>query len=177
VKPFLRRAWRRGLVLLWLVSAVLLMVLLAGKDYGLAVLVASIVVGGTVVQLRKKSSADLTVSWDHAKSISRAHPPAFEQVDSKHPLVALIVDGEQHGVYVAVYPAVRARDWVYQMGPTAWGPTPYDIGGIVDDSLVDAGWTRHLRYLPQGDLADEIWRRNFDSVGFGRRYRALPLTR
>jgi hypothetical protein len=177
MKSFFRRAWRRGLVLFWLASGALVAEFIVIEDYGLAASLACAAVGGTFVALRKKSFPDLTVSWDHAKSISRAHPPAFEQVDSKHPLVALIVDGEQHGIYVAVYPAAQTRDWVYQMGPTAWGPTPYDTGGIVDDSLLDAGWTRHLRYLPQGDLADEIWRRNFESVGFGRRYRALPLTR
>jgi hypothetical protein len=177
MRTLLRRAMRGGLLFAWLVSAALLVVMLLTKDYWLAVAVACVAIVGTIVQLRKRSPDDLSVSWDAALSISRPRPPRFEQIDREHPLLALIVTGEQRGVYVNVVPAVRIADWAYQSGPTAWGPTPFESVGLVDDVVANGEWMHDLRFLPQGELADEIWRRNFDSLRRGRHFRGLPATR
>jgi hypothetical protein len=72
-----------------------------------------------------------------------------------------------------VIPAACISDWVYQAGPSAWGKTPTDGDNLIEEAKSDAFREDNLRFLPQGDLADEIWRRNFDSLWRGPRFRAL----
>ena len=180
MKILFRQAIQRGLLWPWLGSLAAMVVLFLTKNYWLTVVVACVVVAGTIVQLRKTPIVDRPFSWDAAVDISRPRPPRIEQVDREHPLVALVVKGDKRGVYVNVIPAGRIADWIYQIGPTAWGPSPGDsgeAGEVIDDDAAREDWTRALRYLPQGGFADEIWRRNFDSLWRGPRFRVLPRTK
>jgi hypothetical protein len=175
MRRILARLLRRGLLISWLVSLAIVIVLILTHGYWLALIVAGVAVVGTIFQLRKESPGDLALSWDTANKISHTRPPRFEQVDREHPLIALAVgDSGPKGVYVNVIPAAREIDWIYQVGPTAWSPLPLDREDRAGDAVNLETWVHSLRYLPQGQFADEIWRRNFDSLRRGRIFRALP---
>jgi hypothetical protein len=165
------RSLRGGeLVLAWIVALAAVIALVAVEEYWLGAVVVCVAVVGSIVQLRRGPSRVVTPSWEIALKTSRPHAPRLERVDPSRPLIAIAVGGERRGIYVSVIPAIRSSDWIYQAGPQAWERTPAD--GDEPIGADDRG-KAELRFLPQGDLADEIWRRDFDSVWRVRRYRAL----
>ena len=170
MKNTLRRANRAGLTLAWALSAPLLVVLVITHSYWEVVAVAVIVVFGSV-HLWRRSRSGPQVSWDQAMRVSRPHPPSSATIDEDRPLIAMVISGEFEGHYVSVVAAAHQNEWAYLRGPGAGEATPRDA-----DLAALEPWAnlKELRFLPQGELADEIWRRNFDSIRRGSKFRGLP---
>ena len=173
MRRFFRRAKLSGLLLPWAVSLALVTVLIYTENVGLAVAVVLVAVVGSTIQIMKHP-VEMAVTWENAVSISRPNPPKFHQIDQEHPLVALVTAGERRGVYVNVLPSAQSNEWIYQAGPSAWGAPPSESENILTGDVSDGKVIAALRFLPQGDFSDEIWRRNFDSFGRGATFRALP---
>ena len=173
MKALLSRAVRGGLVLPWFVSVLAIVGLTVAGQYWPAALVAVAAGAGTVFQLRRTQGRPV-VTWEAARKISRPRAPQPAEVDRHRPLVALVVRGTRRGRYVNVVRTPDDSTWVFQLGPTGWAVAPSTAEGLVESDS-EHELRSSLRYLPQGPLADEIWRRNFDSLRRGRRYRGLPL--
>lgn len=165
------RMSRSGLSLAWLFSVGIIAVLVFTRNYWLAAAVIPVVVVGSIRLWRRSSEANNKVTWNHALHISRTTLPRRDSIDPNRPLIAMIVTGRWAGRYALVSPGEHDRDWVFYRGPAGTEATPRDseLAHSEDSVGMEA-----LRFLPQGQLSDEIWRRNFDSLRRGSKFRGLP---
>jgi hypothetical protein len=134
-----------------------------------AALVLLVAIVGTMIQTRRRSSkATLhVVTWAEALKHSSAVIPEVGLLDPDHPLIGLIVRGLGAGRYVNAVPLPNSG-FSYLVGPHPRGEPEHLRGDIVIDTSSGS-----IRYLRQGPLADELWRRNFHSIRRGDAYRAL----
>jgi hypothetical protein len=156
-----------SLVLGWIATAVLVCLFLFGKDFGLTIAIVSVAIIATVTRLLTFKRKKLEISWKFSLDHSRRNEPDGSTIDTDRPLIGLITEGEFVGRYVYVIPGDDGSARTYLVGPgnNATRRERYPSQTLGSDLPISDGriesW--RIRYLDQGDLSDEIWRRNFDS--------------
>jgi len=160
-----------ALAFAWLVVICLATSLAVAHEYVFAGIVVLIAVIGTIVQVKRSASAPRPgiVTWAEAIRQSSDVVPEQSSLDTGRPLVGLIVRGAGAGRYVSVV-IPDGSDWIYLVGPRR-KDFPDEL---TDESTIDMS-PGGIRYLPQGVLADELWRRNFHSLRRSDAFRALPI--
>lgn len=173
----LRIDWRRlnrsDLSIAWLFSAGIIAVLLFTRNFWFAAAGILIVIIGSIRLWRGFSLARGQISWKRALHTSGIELAHRQSIDPDKPFFALIVEGQWAGRCASLVPGEDSGDWKIHRGPAEMEAAPTDSELADSEDSVKMG---ALRFLPQGPLSDEIWRRNFDSLRRGSRFRALPGT-
>jgi hypothetical protein len=172
-----KRWFWTSLVAAWVISVGVETALILTENYVLSIVVALIAVVGSIVQLRRASVPSIEISWRRSRAISHSKSPAKASIDPNRPLIGMVSEGPYEGRYVQVVMSETEPFLTFVLGPAAGATTicrrrrADEAIGVSGERLEPAS----IRYLPQGALSDELWRRNFYSLRASPKYFGLKL--